>query len=241
MRFCPHCGAPAIPKGKFCVECGRQLDPAAANRIGGLQLTVAFVGVFLGILIVGLVVVYLIVPGTPPATVASIPQAEPSSGSAETDAKDLPAGHPKVELPADARRFIDQIEKDAAGKPNDIAAWNKFGEVALRAAMFDPSYYLKAQEAFAHSLNLDADNPDALRGIGNLNYDHKNYDQAIAAYEHYLKEKPDDPEVRTDLGTMYLYTNNPDQAVVQYKRAIAAKPGLLRGVLQYGHRLRRGK
>jgi cytochrome c-type biogenesis protein CcmH/NrfG len=236
MRFCPHCGAPVVPAGKFCVECGRQLTPSARGGIRGLPLTAAFVGVFLAILIVGLVVVYLIVPGTPtPPQMAALSQEAPPAAAQQPPAdQGLPPGHPKVELPDEARKFIEQVQKDADAKPSDIAAWNKLGDVLLRASMLDPSYSPRAQAAYAHSLKLDPDNPDGLRGLGNLDFDRKNYDQAIAAYEHYLKERPDDPEVRTDLGTMYLYTNNPDQAVVQYKRAIKLKPEFFEAYFNMG-------
>jgi tetratricopeptide (TPR) repeat protein len=193
-------------------------------------MTAAFVGVFLGFLIVGMIVVYLIV-GMPAWNAASTMRVAPPSSRQQppnpqsaASAENLPPGHPKVELPAEARSFIDEVEKEANAKPNEPAGWNRLGEVTLRAAMIDPSYYPKAQQAYARALKLDPDSPDALRGIGNLNYDRKNYDQAVAAYEHYLKERPDDPEVRTDLGTMFLYTGNPDQAIVQYKRAIKGKP-----------------
>jgi tetratricopeptide (TPR) repeat protein len=243
MRFCPHCGAPVVPAGKFCVECGRQLNSSSAGRIRGLPLTAAFVGVFLAILAVGLLVVYLVVPGAPPPaklassaqdTSVSPPDQQAGQPTAQQNPQELPPGHPKVELPAEARSFIDKVEKEAESKPKDIAAWDKLGDVTLRAAMLDASYYPKSVEAYAHSLKLNPDDPDALRGIGNLNFDHKNYDQATAAYEHYLKERPDDPEVRTDLGTMYLYTNNPDQAVVQYKRAIKLKPDFFEAYFNMG-------
>jgi tetratricopeptide (TPR) repeat protein len=236
MRFCAYCGAPAVPGGQFCVECGRDLAPkASSGRIAGLRLTAAFVVVFIGILIAGLIIVSFIVPKPQIGREASntSKSAGAESQASQTQAN-LPPGHPQVELPAEARSFIDQVESDAHAKPDDIAAWNRFGEVTMRAAMIDPSYYGKAQQAFGHVLKLQPDNPDALRGIGNLNYDHKNYDEAIAAYEHYLKLRPEDPEVRTDLGTMYLYTGNPDQAVVQYKRAVKLKPDFFEGYYNLG-------
>lgn len=235
MRFCGYCGAPVVSGANFCVECGRELRPRRAGWIRNLHFTGAFVGVFLGILIVGLVIVRLIVtvPAGPPATrlasSAPGPQPEPQAG-----AENLPPGHPSIQLPAEARSFIDQVDKEARARPSDLAAWNKLGDVSLRAALLDASYYAKAEEAYGHALKLDPDSPDALRGIGNLNYDHKNYDQAIAAYEHYLKRRPDDPEVCTDLGTMYLYTGNPDQAAVQYKRAIKVKPDFFEGYYNLG-------
>ncbi len=91
-----------------------------------------------------------------------------------------------------------------------------------------------ASDAYGHVLRLDPDNLEALRGIGNLNYDRQKYDEAIAAYEHYLKRKPDDPDVQTDLGTMYLYTGNPDQAIVRYKKALSIKPDAFEAYFNMG-------
>src|SRR5271168_3135896 len=159
-------------------------------------------------------------------------QANPAAGGTQNG--QLPAGHPKIELPTEARSFIDKIEKDAQAKPKDILAWDKFGDVSMRAAMFDQTYYGRAEEAYGHVLKMDPDNLDALRGIGDIDYDKEQYDEAIAAYEHYLKKKPDDPEVRTDLGTMYLYTGNADQAIVQYKKAAATKPGFFQAYYNMG-------
>ena len=167
---------------------------------------------------------------------AAAPEQNVTANPAATGSQNgtLPTGHPKIELPTEARTFVDKTEKDARAKPGDVAAWNKFGAVSMRAAMFDQTYYGKAEEAYGHVLKLEPDNLDALRGIGDIDYDKQRFDEAIAAYEHYLKKKPDDPEVRTDLGTMYLYTGNADQAVVQYKKAIAANPGFFPAYLNMG-------
>jgi len=69
MRFCPHCGAPLMAGAKFCVECGRAVSDGAAPGVAigsasqqrqkppkppsttGVQLTTAFIVVFLGITI----------------------------------------------------------------------------------------------------------------------------------------------------------------------------------------------
>jgi tetratricopeptide (TPR) repeat protein len=240
---------------KFCVECGRAVEgggaaagssiaPAnpLAQTLRNQPITFAFIAVFLGITVVGLAAAAWIMFRTPPIVhpnVASAPQAPQSAltggatasnsmaGTAGNSAPgQLPPGHPTVRLPTEARTFIDQIEKEANSKPTDVAAWNKYGTVTMRAAMFDPSYYAKSAAAYAHVLKLDPDNLTALRGIGDIDYDNNKYDEAIAAYEHYLKKKPEDPEVRTDLGTMYLYTGNADQAVIQYKRALSYKPDM---------------
>ena len=261
MRFCPQCGAPLTAGAKFCVECGSALAGTASGAVESgklkgsaargrnIPITTAFVIVFAAITVVGLGAAAWIMMRTPESVreqVANTPgaaapnaaapeqnvTANPAAGGSQNGS--LPAGHPKIELPTEARTFVDQTEKDARAKPGDVAAWSKFGAVAMRAAMFDQTYYAKAEEAFGHVLKLEPDNLDALRGVGDIDYDKQHYDEAIAAYEHYLKKKPDDPEVRTDLGTMYLYTGNADQAVVQYKKAIAAKPGFFAGYLNMG-------
>jgi len=159
--------------------------------------------------------------------------ASDSTGAA-SEKRGLPPGHPQVELPKQARDFIAQIAQKAASKPSDIAAWDQLGDVCERAAVFDSSYFAKAQDAYAHVLKLDPDNLDALRGVGNIDYDQRKYDQAIAAYEHYLSKKPDDPDVRTDLGTMYLSTGNADQAVVQYGKVLETHPDLFEANFNIG-------
>jgi tetratricopeptide (TPR) repeat protein len=264
MRFCAHCGAPLIAGAKFCVECGRVAGDAAApgaSPIGsashkkdplppkppsttGVQLTTAFIVVFLSITILGLgaaAYLYLRPIAVPPRQLASAPESQGqadqgAAGGAAGSQGDaaLPPGHPKIELPTEARTLIDKLEKEANDKPKDIDAWVKLGTAAMRAAMFDNSYYQKAANAYAHVLKLDPENLDALRGIGDIDYDQQHFDEAAAAYEHYLKRKPNDPEVITDLGTMYLYTSNADQAIVQYKKAIALKPDMFQPYFNLG-------
>jgi len=258
MRFCPHCGAPLMAGAKFCVECGRQLADAPPVGAGSsaqpkpsslpsgtkFQLTTAFVVVFFGITVIGLgAAAYIMLrplpsPHTelaqPPQNQADNSQNPQASGSAGQSGNGLPQGHPKIELPTEARSFIDKVEQEANAKPNSVEAWVKLGTVCMRAALFDQAYYQKASNAYAHVLKLDPDNLDALRGIGDIDYDQQHYDQAAAAYEHYLKKRPDDPEVHTDLGTMYLYTGNSDQAIAQYKKAIALKPDLFQPYYNLG-------
>src|SRR5580658_2600468 len=259
-KFCVECGRALDVAAPGAGE-GARVGTAKRGRN---SITTAFVFVFVLITIVGLGAagwIYMKTPeavreqvatAPPPAVApgASAPAASPAAAAANAPATDqnaavnpaaggsqnggLPPGHPTVELPTEARTFVDKIERDANARPKDVVAWNKFGAVAMRAAMFDQSYYGKAQDAYGHVLKLDPDNLDALRGIGDIDYDKQLYDEAIAAYEHYLKKKPDDPEVRTDLGTMYLYTGNADQAVVQYKKAIASKPGFFQAYYNMG-------
>ncbi len=252
-KFCVECGSALAGTASSAGESGNPRGSVERER--NIPITTAFVFVFVAITIVGLAAAAWIMMRTPEVvreqvavapSVANAPgagapnaaapeqnvTANPAAGGSQSGS--LPAGHPKIELPTEARTFVDKVEKDAHAKPGDVAAWNKFGAVSMRAAMFDQTYYGKAEEAYGHVLKLEPDNLDALRGIGDIDYDKQHYDEAIAAYEHYLKKKPDDPEVRTDLGTMYLYTGNADQAVVQYKKVIAAKPGFFQAYYNMG-------
>ena len=251
-KFCVECGRALDVAASGAGEAG-------AARGGRNSITTAFVFVFVTITLVGLAVAAWIMMKTPEVVreqIASAPPvaiapgaeasasspgaagpqqnvaANPAAGGSQNGS--LPPGHPTIELPTEARSFVDKIERDAIAKPKDVTAWNKFGAVSMRAAMFDQTYYGKAEDAYGHVLKLEPDNLDALRGIGDIDYDKQHYDEAIAAYEHYLKKKPDDPEVRTDLGTMYLYTGNADQAVVQYKKAITSKPGFFQAYYNMG-------
>src|SRR5580658_1309506 len=257
-KFCVECGRALDTAASGAGESGRGRGGANAGRN---TVSMAFVYVFVALAVVGLAAAGWIyvktpevvreeitvaspvatAPGGPASPAASAPNpsasdqnvtANPAAGGIQNGG--LPEGHPTIELPTEARSFVDKIERDANARPKDVVAWNKFGAVSMRAAMFDQTYYGKAEDAYGHVLKLEPDNLDALRGIGDIDYDKQHYDEAIAAYEHYLKKKPDDPEVRTDLGTMYLYTGNADQAVVQYKKAIAAKPGFFQAYYNMG-------
>ena len=253
-KFCVECGRALDIAASGAGESG-------SVARGRNTITTTFVFVFVALAVVGLAAatwIYVKTPDVVREQIASAPVAAPSAGAPPSNPSSapnapapdqnvaanpaaggsqnggMPPGHPTIELPTEARTFVDKIERDAIAKPKDVTAWNKFGAVSMRAAMFDQSYYGKAEEAYGHVLKLDPDNLDALRGIGDIDYDKQQYDEAVAAYEHYLKKKPDDPEVRTDLGTMYLYTGNADQAVVQYKKAISAKPGFFQAYYNMG-------
>jgi tetratricopeptide (TPR) repeat protein len=196
-----------------------------------------FLVVFSAIVVVGVVVAILIMRQLP-ARERLLATAQTSAPAAQDAAGDsngkFPAGHPQVQIPKEALDFIARIQQKADANPLDPAAWDELGGVTLRAATFDPSYYPRSATAYAHVLKIDPDNLDALRGIGNIDFDQRKFDQAIAAYEHYLSKKPDDPEVRTDLGTMYLSTNNADEAVAEYRKVLERHPDFFEATFNLG-------
>jgi tetratricopeptide (TPR) repeat protein len=247
-----------MPGAKFCVGCGTPLTAAAMSAAAavtgtgsggaagsairapfasapaaspaGSHFTPAFAAVFAAIFAIGLGAAALILRQQPQRerALANAPAQMGAAGN-------LPPGHPEViKIPDKARKFIDELQAKAQAAPNDAAAWDRFGDAAERAAMFDPTYYPKAADAYAHVLKLDPDDLPALRGVGNIDYDRRHYDEAIAAYEHYLSRKPDDARVRTDLGTMYLSSGNPDVAIVQYKKVVIAHPDFFEAYFNLG-------
>jgi cytochrome c-type biogenesis protein CcmH/NrfG len=240
MRFCPQCGAALVAGAKFCVECGEPLTPAAVSSPGGATAPApgsrarfaTFVAVMAGILVIGVVATTLIARRKPIAK--KVGMVAPTADEGAMGSTGLPANHPAIKIPKTAVDFINDLDRRAHAKPNDLALWNQLGDVTSRAALFDPTYHQRALEAYGHVLKLDPDNPAALRGVGNVNYDLHNYDQAIAAYEHYLKHTPGDADVLTDLGTMYLSSGNPDQAVLQYKKALLANPKFFQAYFNLG-------
>jgi len=253
MRFCPQCGSKLFPAAHFCAECGEKLatleaaapgDPATnqptnrAPRPAGAFALGPFIAIFGALLGFGILMAYLILRQLP-ARENLLAAAPPSSPFAPADASSgddekFPPGHPQVQLPKEALAFIATIENKARAHPNDLAAWNQLGEVTLRAATFDPSYYAAATEAYAHVLKIDPENLTALRGVGNIDFDQRKPDAAIAAYEHYLSKKPDDPDVRTDLGTMLLASGAADSAIAQFKRVIEAHPDFFEAQFNLG-------
>jgi Flp pilus assembly protein TadD len=190
------------------------------------------------ILAVGILVAYGVMRQMPQraallsSTSQQVSQASPVA--APPDARQLPPGHPPIQLPKEVSDLISGIARKAEANPRDIVAWDKYADVCFRAAAFDSSYYPKAASAYAHVLKLDPDDVDALRGIGNIDFDQHKYDEAIAAYEHYLSKKPNDPEVRTDLGTMLLSSGSADQAVLQYREVLKTHPNFFEASFNLG-------
>ncbi len=249
MQFCPQCGTQLIPDARFCPGCGAALakftpvTPRGAiatsprvdqRRDAGASAMGPFAAIFVALMAFGAVVAYLITRQIP-AREQLIAAGPPAAPAASTDDNgNLPANHPAVHLSREIVAFIKAIADKAHAHPDDHAAWERLGDVTLRAAAFDPSYYTTAAEAYAHVLKANPDDLDALRGIGNIDFDQRKFDAAIAAYEHYLAQKPDDPDVRTDLGTMLLSSGAADQAIRQYQQVLESHPEFFEAAFNLG-------
>jgi tetratricopeptide (TPR) repeat protein len=137
----------------------------------------------------------------------------------------LPEGHPPVErltLPDEIKAFIANLAAEAQQQPTDKAAWARLAEVQSRAARIDRSYYQATLTSYSHLLELDPDDPDALRGLANTHYDLGEYREALPHFEKYLAMRPDDPSAQTDLATVRLHLGDKDAAIAGYRKVIAA-------------------
>ena len=244
MGDCSRCQTPFPMGARFCAACGNRVDAAGVDefsrpsdrrpRHGGFSAS--WIAAVSGAFLLGGVLTWLFMAAgkhdrsqvaIQPTIQGRAPilNGEASGMPPGHSATSLPAGHPMVRGPAHAAgALVAKAEKQAQARPKDIAVWNRFGDVAFRSAAFDSANYDKAHEAFAHVLELDPDNLDALRGLGNVCFDQRQFDKAIATYQHYLRLKPRDVQVVTDLGTMYMAQHNLHEAIARYAAALALDP-----------------
>jgi tetratricopeptide (TPR) repeat protein len=132
-----------------------------------------------------------------------------------------------MELPAEVKTFITDLEAKAKERPRDAEPWLRLAQVKARAARLDPSYQAGAGEAFTRVLELDPKNADALRGLADVHYEREDHRQAIPLFERFLALRPDDASARTDLGTMYLYAGDAPRAISTYQDVIRREPSFL--------------
>jgi tetratricopeptide (TPR) repeat protein len=228
-RFCPGCGEAALAGARFCVSCGQRL--AGSLRAARGPVPTEAIAVLVAFLAVGLTLwAWLLAPAPAAQRMPLAPRSQeeaaaPSAGSVPAAGEGgMPANHPPLEVPADVKKYIAELAKDAAAKPKDLGAWKTLAQVQYRAGQVDKSYLGGAEESFRHVLELDAKDLDAFRGLGNVHFDREEYAQAVDWYGKYLAAKPDDLNVRTDLGTMYLYGGQPDRAIAEYDKVLANDP-----------------
>lgn len=231
---CPQCGAASVPGAKFCPACGRALENGASPssdrpRPRPRSLT-GWIAALAGAFALGAAATAAFLFPSPKQPRAMVPIRATSHRAPAAGALGLPPGHPAVQLPSGHPGFpgrpeigavVLQAEKQAQRSPNESGVWNRYGDLALRFALFNPADYEKARQAFAHVLERDPDNREALRGIGDVYFDTRQYQSAIQAYQRYLRQQPDDSAVLTDLGTLYLSQHNDVLAIKEYRAALA--------------------
>lgn len=229
-RYCAECGAAFVDDARFCIGCGQRRPGArSTSRFSPARYPAIFV--VGSVLVVGTIAVGLgHLSQAPPPSVPSR-NAGPASGGAggapgggQSGAGTMPADHPPVELPADVRKTIDDMQKTAESKPQDADAWRHLGNVLYRASQIERSYLQGAEKAFRHLLEIVPEDPEALQMLGNISFDLDQFDGAVDFYQRYLKLKPDDLGVLTDLGTMYLSKGDLSRAIKTYDQVLKVDP-----------------
>jgi tetratricopeptide (TPR) repeat protein len=219
-RFCPSCRAPTVSRASFCAACGAGLPggstPWLRPTLPAAVVLAAFFAVGLGLW------VSLLAPGPSPQ---SPPPAGQNPSEKTSAGRELPPDHPPIPLPGDVAKLLGDLERQAEAVPNDVATWKRLADREYRAARVDKQYQAKAEKAFRHILELSPDDRDAIRGLGNLDFDRDDYASAITHYSRYLELEPKDSGARTDLGTMYLYAGDVAKAIAEYQKVTAAEPG----------------
>lgn len=227
FKFCPECGTKVEPGAAFCSSCGAGVG--AARPGGGNPLPIAGIVTLVSLLALGggfwLWLQFAPEPPRPlkpgeraPGVMASAPPAG-GGGAAPTGAP-----HPPLELPADIKAYMANLQSEAEANPDDKQKWTTLGGVYYRASRLDPAYREKAIAAYQHLVDLDENDLDGLRGLGNLAYDGQDRKGAVEYYEKYLTQSPADSEVRTDLGTMYYESGDRERAITEYERVLATSP-----------------
>ena len=243
VNFCTQCGARLAAGARFCPGCGRPAAELARpgdssrqrkatagaavpartlrDQLPGLTVLALFLAVGLGIWVA------VLRPGAPTSSA-------PGRSAPPAGAGNLPPDHPPIVLPDEAKKFLDSLTTKANAAPTDADAWRNLAQVQARAAEIDASYGPQAIESYRHVLSLAPDDEDALRGLGNLYYDQRQYAPATEHYERYLKLKPDDLNVRTDLATAYLYQRQVDRAIDLYGKVLGTNPDFIQAHFNLG-------
>ena len=74
------------------------------------------------------------------------------------------------------------------------------------------------------NLRKDPKNFEALRELGNIRYDERNFTEAASLYATALEVHPDDINVRSDRGGALLQANRVDEAIGELKTVLMKEP-----------------
>ena len=177
-RFCTQCGAKLLSNARFCAECGQ----AASGTRAAPRRSVA-IDRWAPLVVVGTVIAVAATVVVLGARSAPPPNAPPPRVSGANPPA-MPESHPPVEVPDDVRKVIAKLADAAKGKPSDVDAWQQLGFVQYRAGQVDPNYLADAQTTYTHILELQPENLDALRALGNIAFDRNDPGKAMEYYRN---------------------------------------------------------
>jgi tetratricopeptide (TPR) repeat protein len=226
-RYCAGCGTRRRPDWRFCPKCSHDFS-REGDTTGGRRTPATGLAVFAVLVLAGVGMWLRILQ---PAT-RSGPPGSPAAASTA-----LPEGHPPLDgiaLPDDVKTFISNLVAEAEQKPDDAALWTRLSQVQYRAAQIDSTYFPAALRSFRHLLERDPQNPEALRGVANVNYDLGNYRDALPYFEKYVALRPQDHGAQTDLATVRLHLGEVEPAIAAYRQIIVANPSFVQAHYNLG-------
>lgn len=87
---------------------------------------------------------------------------------------------------------------------------------------------------YKRRLEKDSKDKEALRFLGNANYDISRFDQAKEYYKRYLELDPMSAAVRTDLATSYYHLGDVDSALHELRTVLSQTPDHEAALYNYG-------
>jgi len=114
--------------------------------------------------------------------------------------------------------------------PNQSAA-------ASAPAAADPAAIKRLED----QIKADPKNFQALRQLGDLRYDERNYSAAVNAYAQALEVHPDDIDLRSDRGGALVQSGQMDEAIKELQVVLAKNPTHPQALFIMGVALLKGK
>jgi tetratricopeptide (TPR) repeat protein len=99
------------------------------------------------------------------------------------------------------------------------------GFAYLAEAQADSGDFASAKSSAETAIDLDPQNPDALRALGYAFDVFGRYDDALYHYQRSLERDPNQPHVMNAIGRIYLIQGNSDNAIKTFQRVIEMDPG----------------
>src|SRR5688572_11069980 len=75
------------------------------------------------------------------------------------------------------------------------------------------------------AIQANPQNFDALREMGNIHFDQRNYKDATSWYGKALAVQPNNLDVRTDMATTMFYSEDFDGSLSEFKKILEVEPG----------------
>jgi cytochrome c-type biogenesis protein CcmH/NrfG len=88
----------------------------------------------------------------------------------------------------------------------------------------NPSAFLQEEATLKSTLRSNPKDLNTLIQLGNLYYDHRQFQEAVEYYGRALEMDPKNTNVRTDRGTSYWNIGQSDAAISEFKKSLEVDP-----------------